>query len=123
MASYPTKMDSSSTPQQIPQNPRINIDHFLLHPLTCFLTFHSFSSCCSFTDIAIVVYVVSFTGVEMQIRPADIVAALFLDSTAAEAVTPLLHAQNIAPVLVPLEAFAAQRMQLSSESSKVRCIF
>jgi len=82
-----------------------------------------FSSYCSFTDIAIVQYVVSFTGVEMQTRPADIVAALFLDSTAAEAVTPLLHAQNIAPVVVPLEAFAAQRIKLSSESSKVRCIF
>lgn len=59
----------------------------------------------------------------MQTRPADIVAALFLDSTAAEAVTPLLNVQNIAPVLVPLEAFAVQRTQLSSESSKVRFIF
>jgi len=66
---------------------------------------------------------VSFTGVELQTTAADIVAALFLDSTAAEAVAPLLHAQNIAPVLVPLETFAAQRIQLSSESSKVRCIF
>lgn len=91
--------------------------------LTCCFTFRSVSSCSSFTDITIVQYVVSFTGVEMQTRPADIVAALFLDSTAAEAVTPLLHAQNIATVLVPLEKFAAQRIQLSSESSKVRCIF
>jgi hypothetical protein len=66
---------------------------------------------------------VSLTGVETHTRPADIVAALLLDSTAAEAVTPLLHAQSIAPVVVPLEAFAAQRTQLSSESSKVRCTF
>jgi hypothetical protein len=94
-----------------------------LHHLTCCFTFHSFSSCYNFTNIAIVQYVVSFTGMEMQTRPADIVAALLLDSTAAEAVTPLLHAQNIAPVLVPLEVFAAQRTQLSSESSKVRCAF
>jgi hypothetical protein len=81
-----------------------------LHPLTCCFTFHSFSCRYSFTNIAVVQFVVSFTGVEMQTRPADIVAALLLDSTAAEAVTPLLHAQNIAPVLVPLQAFAAQRI-------------
>jgi hypothetical protein len=61
--------------------------------------------------------------VEVQTRPSDIVAAVLLDSTAAEAVTPLLHAQNIAPVVVSLEAFAAQRIQLSSESSKVSCTF
>jgi hypothetical protein len=60
---------------------------------------------------------------EMQTRPTDIVAAVVLDSAAAEAVTPLLHAQNIAPLVVPVEAFATQRIELSSESSMVSYIF
>jgi hypothetical protein len=66
---------------------------------------------------------VSLTGVEMQTRSTDILAAVLLDTTAAEVVMPLLQAQNIAPLAVPLEAFAAQRIQLSSESSKVSCTF
>jgi hypothetical protein len=57
--------------------------------------------------------------VEIQTRPTDIVAAVILDSTAAEAVTPLLQAQNIAPLVVPVEPFATQRIELPSESSKV----
>lgn len=60
---------------------------------------------------------------EIQTRPTDIVAAVILDSTAAEAVTPLLQAQNIAPLVVPVEAFATQRMELFSESSKVSYVF
>jgi hypothetical protein len=64
-ASYPTKMESSSTPHQIHQTHTLMLITFL-HPLTCCFTFHSFSSCYSFTNIAIVQYVVSFTGVEMQ---------------------------------------------------------
>ncbi|PSN42851.1 hypothetical protein C0J52_16424, partial [Blattella germanica] len=56
-------------------------------------------------------------GMEMQTRPNDIVAALILDSAAADTVTSLLHAQNIAPLVVPVEAFATQRIQLSSESN------
>ncbi|KAJ4435411.1 hypothetical protein ANN_18026 [Periplaneta americana] len=58
-------------------------------------------------------------GTEMQTRPKDIMAAVILDATAAEAVTQLLHAQSIAPLVVPVEAFATQRLQLASESSKV----
>ncbi|XP_069678510.1 uncharacterized protein [Periplaneta americana] len=57
-------------------------------------------------------------GTEMQTRPKDIMAAVILDATAAEAVTQLLHAQSIAPLVVPVEAFATQRLQLASESSK-----
>jgi hypothetical protein len=66
---------------------------------------------------------VSLTGVKVQTRPADIVAAAVLDSTVAEVVAPLLHAQNITPLVVPVEAFATQRIQLSSESVKVSCSF
>ncbi|XP_033611384.1 uncharacterized protein LOC111874549 isoform X3 [Cryptotermes secundus] len=57
-------------------------------------------------------------GVEIQTRPKDVVAAVILDSAAAEAVTPLLQAQNIAPLVVPVEAFATQRIELSSETSE-----
>jgi hypothetical protein len=56
---------------------------------------------------------------EIQTRPTDVVAAVILDSTASEAVTPLLQAQNIAPLVVPVETFATQRIELSSELSKV----
>jgi hypothetical protein len=55
----------------------------------------------------------------MQTRPADAVAAVIVDATAAELVTPLLHTQNITAIVVPVEGFATQRIQLSSESNKV----
>jgi hypothetical protein len=57
----------------------------------------------------------------MQPRPTDIVAAVVLDPAVADVVTPLLHTQNITPLVVPVEA--TQRIQLSSETSKVSCTF
>jgi hypothetical protein len=76
------------------------------------------SECHSVTGI-----VELFTGMEMQTRPTDSVAAVILDSTAAEIVTPLLHTQNIAQIVVPAEGFATQRIELSSESNKVSYVF
>jgi hypothetical protein len=60
---------------------------------------------------------------EVQTRLADTVAAVILDSAAVEVVTPLLHTQNIAPIVVPVEAFATQQIELSSTSNKVSYIF
>ncbi|KAJ9600381.1 hypothetical protein L9F63_009309, partial [Diploptera punctata] len=57
-------------------------------------------------------------GMEMETRPNKIVAAIILDSAAADTVDSLLQAQNIPPLVVPVDVFASQRLQLSSESSK-----
>jgi hypothetical protein len=60
---------------------------------------------------------------EKQPRETDVVAAVVFDSAVADVVTPLLHTQNITPLVVPKEKFASQRINLSSESSQVSFIF
>jgi hypothetical protein len=60
---------------------------------------------------------------EMQTRPTDTVAAVIVDSAAAELVAPLLHTQNITAIVVPVEGFVTQRIEMSSESNKVSCVF